>query len=466
MAHGARVPRLRDEIPPTPVDRLVGPFYSFMRMEAGGGIILFVCLVAALVVANSGLGEAWHHFWAETEVSLDLGGKIGLKGSLEWWINDAVMAIFFFLVGLEIKREMAIGELSSFKKAALPMFAAVGGMVVPGGIYAALNWGHPTIHGWGVPMATDIAFALGVLALLGKRVPMGLRLFMAALAIADDLGALVVIAVFYTDDLRTDYLMGAGVCAGIMLVMNLLGVRKAIAFFMVGLVLWYMVLMSGVHATIAGVIGAATIPVRTRVDSRKFVDFTEKSIAAFREDAGGVMEPGKTIISSTKQQALVQSIEDACDKVQTPLHQLEHGLVGWVAFLIVPVFALANAGVHVDTGSIGSLGGREGLGVILGLAVGKPVGITLASLFAVKVGLGQLPRGVNWVQLHGAAWLGGIGFTMALFIAHLAFKDAAHLATAKLGILVASSVACVVGAAVVLMGSKKAAGVPAGEAGH
>jgi NhaA family Na+:H+ antiporter len=451
MSERPSVKLLKEELPPAPVDRLLAPLHRFTRLEASGGILLLACTAAALGWANSPWGREYHDLFHGMQVTFSLGDWVALSKPVEWWINDAVMAVFFFLVGLEIKREILVGELSSVRKAALPMMAALGGMVVPATIFAVLNLHHEGSRGWGVPMATDIAFALGVLALLGKRVPLGLRVFLTTLAIADDLGALVVIAVFYTEDLAGEYLVAAFSAAAIMGLMNWLGVRSAIAYLVVGLVLWYMVLLSGVHATIAGVLGAMTIPVRTRVDTKRFLDFTRQSVDEFMRAGAS----GSGIVTDARQQALVQAMEDACNQAQTPLQQLEHALTPWVAFLIVPVFALANAGVDIHEG----LGGEEGVlvsvGVGLGLMLGKPLGIFAATWLAVRLRMGELPSGVRWGHIHGAGWLAGIGFTMALFIAHLAYRTHPEFLTAaKVGILSGSALAAVVGLFVLLRASR------------
>jgi len=290
-------------------------------------------------------------------------------------------------------------------------------------------------------MATDIAFALGVMALLGNRVPVALRVFLAALAIADDLGALIIIAAFYTDHLELVNLALAGGCLGVMAGMNLMGVRRALPYAVVGLLLWFFVLESGVHATIAGVLGALTIPVRSKVDTTNFMTFSRQRINELEEEG----KHGESIVTSPMQQGLVQSIEDACNKVQSPLHQLEHAMAPWIAFVIVPLFALANAGVPLQGDLTALATSKVPLGVALGLTLGKPIGIVLASWMAVRLGLGTLPRGVTWKHLHGAAWLGGIGFTMSLFIATLAFPSRDDLNASKLAILVGSAIAGVVG---------------------
>lgn len=454
MAHSK--PKIGITLPGrTPLaERFTAPFHRFARFEAASGLLLLLCAALALVIGNSPLGHAYHDLLM-TNATVGVGSW-AITLSIEAWINDALMAAFFFLVGLEIKREVLIGELSNPKKAAVPIVAAVGGMVVPGLIYAAFNWGEPTVRGWGVPTATDIAFSLGVLALLGKRVPAGLRIFLATLAIADDLGALLVIAIFYTEKLELNYLIGAGGCFAAMVVMGMAGVRRAWPFAIVGLVLWYFVLLSGVHATIAGVVGAIAIPVRTRVDGSTFAEFTKGAIRIF-ESAGSPSANQRDLLTNTTQQASVQAIEDACDKVQSPLHQLEHSMAPWIAFLVIPIFALANAGVELKGNLIHAFQQHETLGVLLGLTVGKPIGITVASFLAVKIGLGVLPAGVNWRHIFGMSCLAGIGFTMSLFIAHLAFKGegaAERLNDAKLGIIAASVIASLAGAGVLLIGSK------------
>lgn len=445
---------------PVPLaERLTAPIKRFARLEAASGILLLACAGVALAIANSPLGHAYHDILA-TPGTIGVG-TWAITLSLEAWINDALMALFFFLVGLEIKREFVVGELSNFKKAAVPIIAAMGGMVVPGLIYAGLNWGQPTVRGWGVPTATDIAFSLGVLALLGKRVPAGLRIFLATLAIADDLGALVVIAVFYTEKLELNYLYGAGACLALMASLSIGGVRRAWPYAVVGVVLWYFVLRSGVHATIAGVLAAMVIPVRTRVDGRTFAEFVNGAVRAFEiargsKDATLAKGRDEIVISST-QQGVVQAIEDACHKVQTPLQVMEHSLSPWIAFLVVPIFALANAGVELSGNLAHAFAQRETLGVLLGLVIGKPVGITLASFLAVRVGLGALPTGVAWRHVIGMSCLAGIGFTMSLFIAHLAFQGdgaAERLNDAKIGIIAASVVASALGAGVLLLGAR------------
>jgi len=423
---------------PLPIERLLKPFALFAKQASAGGIVLLACAVVALLWANSPLGEYYFRLWS-TPVEVRFGNLIDIDKPLLLWINDGLMAVFFFLVGMEIKRELLVGELRSPRKAALSMAAAVGGMVVPALIYVALNWGTPEIRGWGVPMATDIAFALGALALLGTRAPLALKVFLTALAIVDDLGAVLVIAIFYTENLKVDALLYSFLFWGAMIAMNRLGVRNALIYFIVSLGLWYFMLKSGVHATVAGVLSAFAIPVRSRIDPELFIARVREYLNQFDQP---VTE--RTIILSPEQQSAVEAIEREVLRVQSPLQRLEHQLHYFVAFFVMPIFALANAGV--------ALGGEGGLnwtsrviwGIALGLLIGKPLGITLFSWLAVRLGLAQLPQGINFVHIVGVGFLGGIGFTMALFIAGLAFRGD-ELNYAKLGILAGSALAGAIG---------------------
>ncbi|MCC6660562.1 MAG: Na+/H+ antiporter NhaA [Phycisphaerales bacterium] len=425
-----------------PVDIIVGPVARFLRLEAASGIVLLACTAAALAWANSPWAGAYTDLFHHRELTIGLGGVVLAGGSVEWWINDGLMAIFFFVVGLEIKRELAVGELSSVRKAALPLMAALGGMVVPALVFVSLGARGDASRGWGVPMATDIAFALGVLALLGRRVPASLRVFLAALAVADDLGALIVIAVFYSEEIRAGCLLAGIGTAGLMFILGALGVRRWAVYLGLGLVVWYLVLLSGVHATIAGVLAAFAVPVRSRVDAREFLIFSRRTLDDL--DATGPCEG--SIVTDSRQQSIVQSLEDACDRVQTPLQVFEHALTPWVAFLIVPLFALANAGVSLTGGVPQGEAMRVSGGVGLGLMLGKPAGILLATWVAVRLRLGELPRGVRWMHVVGVGCLGGIGFTMALFIAQLAYRTAPELlVSAKIGILAGSACSAVAG---------------------
>lgn len=369
--------------------RLTKAFKDFLENERAGAIILILCTIISLIVANTAFGPAYVKFWH---------GYLGPL-SVEHWVNDGLMAIFFLLVGLELERELLAGELSSLKTALLPIIAAIGGIVVPASIHFALNNGTHTQPGIGIPMATDIAFAIGVLALLGSRVPASLKVFLVALAVMDDLGAIIVIAVFYTADLSVAYLVAALAVAGLLFGINRLGVMSVIPYLIGGALMWFLMLKSGVHATIAGVITAFTIP------------FTHKR-----------------------------------DDLEAPSQKLEHFLHKPVAFLILPIFALANTGLIIGSDWAAQLGSSNSLGIMIGLVVGKPLGITLLAFIAVMVGLCKLPLDLNWKHIFGAGVLGGIGFTMSIFITNLAFKGEQELIDAsKMAIFIASVVAAVVG---------------------
>jgi len=424
---------------PAPIDRLVRPFQRFAQKETSSGLVLLGCAAIALVWSNSPWGASYQQLW-EQQVTIG-HARWGLTMSLHHWINDGLMAVFFFVVGLEIKRELLIGELSTRQTAALPIAAALGGMIVPALIYAVFNAGTDGARGWGIPMATDIAFALGALALLGPRVPTVLKVFLAALAIADDLGAVIVIAVFYTADLSMTSLAAALAIFVGLLAASRLGIRRASVYALFGVVLWLAVLASGVHATIAGVMLALTIPARTRINESTFVACVEQSLADFR----AADEPGTSVLTNPGHQQAIHEIEEACEAARAPLFKLEERLHTLVAFGIMPLFALANAGVAVSGGSLRVLTSPIVLGIVLGLVLGKPIGITLFSWLSARAGAAALPRDTSWGVLHGVSWLGGIGFTMSLFIADLAFGGTARLEEAKVGILIASTAAGVMG---------------------
>ncbi len=414
---------------------------EFMHDEAFGGILLLGCAIAALVWANSPWGASYDALWA-TNVTIGTD-RFRLTESLLHWVNDGLMTIFFFVVGLEIKREVLVGELASPRRAALPVIAALGGALLPIAIFLLLNAGTAGARGWGVPMATDIAFALGVLALLGSRIPVGLKVFLTALAIVDDLAAVAVIAIFYTSQVVWGALGLAALIFAALLAVNRAGVRSLLPYALLGIALWLAVFESGVHATIAGVLLAATIPANTRIDPGAFLIRGRAILAAF-DRAGAEDATGASVLTNGARQEALAELEDAVEGVGAPLQRMEHTLHPWVAFAIVPLFALANAGVRIE-GDIGvALGNRVTLGVILGLVIGKQLGVTLGAWLAVRSGLTELPQGVSWRAIYGVAWLAGIGFTMALFVADLAFVDAGGaslLASAKLGILIASLIA-------------------------
>jgi Na+:H+ antiporter, NhaA family len=426
-----------------PIGTLVRPFQEFAARETSGGILLLACTLLALAWANSPWAQHYTALW-HTPLTVGLG-RFNLSRDLHFWVNDALMAVFFFVVGLEIKRQLLVGELASRRQAALPILAAIGGVVVPALLYSSLNAAGPGSRGWGIPMATDIAFAIGVMALLGDRVPLGLKVFLTALAIVDDIVAVLVIAVFYTADLSWGALGVGAFCLLVALVANRLGVRHPLPYALIGAVLWMAVLLSGVHATIAGVLLAFMIPSRTAINQRDFLQHGRAMLDHYEEAAQ--TEPFD-ILNDIEQQIAVDALEDACEKVQPPLHRLEHGLHPWVTFVIMPLFALANAGVSVF-GDLGEVGSQSiTLGVVLGLVLGKPLGVTLASWLAVRMGWASLPEQVSWKHIHGAGWLAGIGFTMSLFMTGLAFTEDAQLTAAKLGVLMASLCAGIVGSVI------------------
>jgi NhaA family Na+:H+ antiporter len=417
-------------------------FQQFTRLQASGGILLLAATVLALLWANSTWGQSYFELW-ETYLKIILG-DVELGESLLHWVNDGLMVIFFFLVGLEIKREVLVGELASLRHATLPLMAAVGGMVVPAVIYLLFNLGGVAEAGWGIPMATDIAFLLGLLTVLGSRIPVSLKVFFTALAIADDLGAVLVIAVFYSSDISWIALAVAAVFMATLIILNWGQVRQPLPYIVMGIGLWLAFLQSGIHPTIAGVLLAMTIPARTRVRSEAFLAQCTSVLGRF--------EPGELEgQESGRQQAAAQTLESIAERLQAPLRRLEHSLNPWVAYLIVPIFAFANAGVHIR-GDIGAaLTSPLSLGIIGGLVLGKPLGITLFSWIAVKLGIADLPAEVTWPQLFSASWLAGIGFTMALFIANAAFADPILLDVAKFSVLIASLLASVIGFGLLLL---------------
>jgi len=425
--------------PLRPIDKLLKPIQVFAQHRLAGAGLLVLATAVALVWANSEYEHAYHAL-LDLPIAVAVGTR-SLSSGLHHWINDGLMSVFFFMVGLEIKREILAGELSTMRRAALPAIAAVGGMIAPALIYVAVNPLGPAQDGWGIPMATDIAFALGVLALLGDRVPVGLKVFLTALAIVDDIGAVLVIALFYTSDVSFISLEVGLACLVVSAGMNALGVTSTAAYFTVGLVAWAGFLQSGVHATIAALLMAMTIPARTRIDGKGLVE--RMTLLGERLRAIGL--PTDRSMNTPAQQHVVESMTEIVQAANAPLQELEHALAGPVTFFILPIFALTNAGVTIH-GSVGAeLAEPIGLGVVLGLFVGKQVGIALFTWLAVRLRIADLPSGVTWPQIHGVAVLGGVGFTMSLFVAGLAFPDPAALETAKVGILAGSLVSGVVG---------------------
>jgi Na+:H+ antiporter, NhaA family len=444
--HGARllaphshpaVPR-RLRVTRALVTRALLPFQQFVEAGSMSGILLIACTLAALAWANSPWQAGYHHL-------LDTRFVIGVPAhplnlTLHHWINDGLMSVFFLLVGLEIKRELIDGELSSVRQATLPISAALGGMLFPALLYLAVNSSGESAAGWGIPMATDIAFALGILTLLGPRVPLGLKIFLTALAIVDDMGAVLVIALFYTNAIDVTMLTVAVATLAALVVLNVTGVRMLLPYLVLGLVLWLSTLASGIHSTIAGVALALTIPTRAHVDARQFSSRARRILDAFDTSTSG----RSVALSDEAQRGAITALESVAIAVQAPLLRLERSLHGVVAFFIMPVFALANAGVPLD--DVGTMIGEgTSLGIALGLLVGKPLGISLFSWLSVRLRLTDLPAGVGWTAIIGASCLGGIGFTMSLFIAGLAFGESPLVDVAKVGVLGASTIAGLAG---------------------
>ena len=421
------------------VARVLRPFHEFAAAGSLGGIALLAAGAVALVCANAPWADAWAAFW-RTPVAVGPSGH-ALVLTVRQWVDDGLMAAFFLLVGLEIKRELLVGELASPRRAALPIAAAVGGAAVPALLYLLVNAGGAGARGWGIPMATDIAFALGVVTLLGPRVPHGLRIFLTALAIVDDLIAVLVIAVAYTVSVHAGALAAAAALTAALVVLNRAGVRRLGPYLGLGVLLWLAVHESGVHATVAGVVLALTIPADTPVDAAAFSRRARDLLDAFDRGETG----DRLVLTSPRQQEALHALDVVASAAAPPLLRLEHALHRPIALVVMPLFALANAGVALGTFA-GALSSPIALGIALGLVVGKPLGITLAARLAVRAGVAALPEGVGWGALHGAAWLGGIGFTMALFVATLAFGDSPLLETAKAGVLAASALAGTVGA--------------------
>ena len=422
-----------------PIDQLMRPFQNFLEKEASGGILLLIFTVLALVWANSPFSDSYFHLW-HTKLSIGLS-NFNLNYSLHHWINDGLMAIFFFVVGLEIKRELLIGELSSLKKASLPIMAALGGMIFPALFYVVLNFGKEGISGWGIPMATDIAFAIGILALLGSKVPTGLKVFITALAIADDIGAVLVIAFFYTSNISIISLVFAGGVLLLLIIANFSGIRNLIVYSVLGIILWLAFIFSGVHATIAGVLLAFTIPASSRINTAQFLSKGKKLLEDF--DKAG--EEGPNVLSNEERQGIVQNLEDNCEKIMTPLQRYEHKLHPWVSFFIMPAFAFANAGVIISGNFLEELTNPVSIGIVTGLFLGKQVGISAFSWLSVKLKFASLPIGVTWKQIYSGGILAGIGFTMSLFIANLAFNSEQLLTISKVGILTASLLSGLIG---------------------
>jgi NhaA family Na+:H+ antiporter len=420
------------------IDTLVDPFQRFFKIEVSGCILLLIATAVALVWANSGWGNYYFELWGN-DLSLKIK-NFTISKSFIHWINEGLMAIFFFVIGLEIKREIMVGELSTLRRGSLPIIAAVGGMIIPALIYIYLNKDTNTESGWGIPMATDIAFSLGVLGLLGRRVPAGIKVFLLAFAIVDDLGAVAVIALFYSSDINLNFLIiGLGLYC-VLVLFNQFKVRNYHIYVIGGIIIWYMFSRSGIHPTIAGVLTAFAIPLRRKIRIPVFKHRMNKNLEEFSGKAGTY----KITLNKT-QLAAIDNMEAEIENVQSPLQFLEYKLHGLVAYIIIPLFALANAGVILYSYGLKDLFNSLEFNIEISLILGKLAGIFLFSWIGVKTGISALPENSKWIHLIGLGLLGGMGFTMSLFITNLAFSDPLLVNYAKTGIIVASVVSGILG---------------------
>jgi len=433
----------KDLIPREPIHKLIEPVQRFLHVEAASGVLLLICTAIALVLANSAASEWYVALW-KTKVGFGFG-DFSMMYSLQHWINDGLMAIFFFVVGLEVKREMVLGELRDARRAALPVAAAIGGMVVPAGVYLLFQGGTEAARGWGIPMATDIAFVVGCMAVLGPRVPHILRVMLLSLAIVDDIGAILVIAVGYTESLNITALLLAFAGLGVVYTLGRLGVRSFGIYVILGVLVWFGFHESGVHATLAGVLMGLLTPARSYLG--------DNTVSQMLQRADKTIHGGDWLNMHHRSDA-VRRFTDSVREVISPLEYLEGTLHPWTAFVIMPIFALANAGVPF---TVADFGEPVAIAVMAGLVIGKPVGILLMSFLAVKLITKSLPEGLSWSAMVGGGFLSGIGFTMALFISGLALSGPA-LQTAKVGVLGASLLAAVVGMAVLVKVLPKPAG--------
>ncbi len=406
-------------------------FNRFFRSEVSGSVLLLICTVVALAWANSPWAESYHHL-AHTKVGVSFGDHT-FKLSLQHWVNDLLMVLFFFVVGLEIKREILVGHLSSPRQAILPVTAAIGGMIIPAAVYVIFNSSGDGARGWGIPMATDIAFAIGILSLL-SRAPIGLKVFLTALAIADDLGAILVIALFYTDRIIWEALGVSAFFLFLIFIASKLGFRRPGIYIGLALCVWVSVFLSGIHATVAGILVAMLVPIRSRIEPGVFLARLSEGLNYFQRTE----LTKESMISNHTHLDVVEDLNCATGEMRPPGLSLEHHLHPVQAFFVLPMFALFNAGVTLDSSTLSFPPTTVVLGVVAGLLIGKQVGITLFSWIAIRFGGAVMPEGVNWLQIYGASCLAGVGFTMSLFVSELAFDDPGILSEAKVGVLIAS----------------------------
>jgi len=408
------------------------PINRFIHYQNSGGIVLLTSVILALFFANSPMKEAFHHFW---ETSLRIGFiDLEMNYSLHHWVNDGLMAMFFFVVGLELKREIIAGELSSFKKAMLPIVAAIGGMVFPALFYLAFNQGLPSSGGWGIPMATDIVFTLALIGLVSKKVPLAAKVFLVALATVDDLGAVLVIAFFYSSELAFSNLIFGLILLCVLLLANFMGVRNMYFYAIIGIGgVWLAFMLSGVHATIAGVLVAFTIPARKKINEKIYSEYIHRLLKGFDKEI-----PIKGPLMTSKQHQIIEEIKATSLDAQAPSQKLEIALHPWVTFLVIPLFAISNAGVEIGSNFLEDLLNPITIGIVVGLIGGKFIGVVFFTWLLVKTKIAPLPQNTTWQHIMGLAFLAGVGFTMSLFITNLAFDDLQMIDQAKYGILLAS----------------------------
>lgn len=423
------------------------PFQKFASLQSSSGILLLLTTIIALIWANSAYAESYLQLW-----QYDIGivtKTFEFKKPLILWINDGLMAIFFFLIGLEIKRELMIGELNSPKKIAFPLVGAVGGMLVPVLFFLVLNQNPETIKGWGIPMATDIAFSLAILNVLGKRVPLSLKVFLTAFAIVDDIGAVLVIAIFYSGTINLTLLLIAGLLLAFLLYLSFKGYFSKFILFFLGIIIWFLFLKAGIHPTVAGILLAFTVPIRQKIDTSTFLDQLNKVYNDIKNST--VLQ--KPILSN-EQIHLIGDLEDWTSRFQSPLQHLEHNLHGWVAYFIIPIFALANAGVVI--GDVGSMDTALVINIIICLIIGKGIGISGIVVLAKKIKLIEIPSEITFRHILGVSFIAGIGFTMAIFIASLAFASTPeYIDSAKIGILIGSFISAIIGYIILRMSATK-----------
>ncbi len=432
---------------------LISPLERFIGLESFSGMLLFAGTIAALVLANSSASDFYFEFW-RNKIGFE-GISFELKKSIILWINDGLMAIFFFLIGLEIKREILLGELNSLRKAALPIVAAIGGIAIPVFIFLMFNQNPATMQGWGIPMATDIAFTLAILKLLGNRIPIGLKIFLTAFAIVDDLGAVITIALFYSENIQWLLIGIAMLIFAFLVMLNMANLYSKYIFFILGVVIWVLFLKSGIHPTIAGVLLAFTIPIQRKITARQYFTQINEISSSFLNSCKSTDSTGTKKLLSSEQVSYLNDLSEWSDKVQSPLQILENRLHDWVAYVILPVFAFANAGVAISAGM--NVDSSLIINIMISLVLGKSIGIFLFSFISVKLKLADLPKNVKWSQILGVAFLGGLGFTMSIFITNLAFEDATFIDSAKLGIILGSIIAGLLGYLILFFSTRKQA---------